>query len=353
MSAKTFTKLMLAIVACLGLNQLTAPAASAAPLTWTTVVDHAVPSSTNQLRSVALSNDENSIYIGYIQTTGGGRRVYQHDTSSPYGLLNTHVSGNDQPKAIATDDRGNVFVGNRISGNADSFIQSFSSSLSSISSTSAASPVIGGLAVHRIGNDYYAYAAYEGSGLIQRYNITNPLAMTLDTSFGTGGSFNISGGTDLRGIEIASDGTIYVASRDANRVWKVSSDLSSASFVTLNRAMDVAIYGNKLYATSYTGANSLIRSYNLSDLSFVENITISTLDGNPYTRGTAEGWSGIDIDSSGNIWLVDQQYSGSSTSTQDRLLLGASLAVPEPGTVALAGLAAFGFAGMRRRRLGA
>lgn len=342
------------LVALLSIGCLVMPT-NAATLTWTTVLDHEVPSSTNQLRAVALADDEESVYVGYIQMTGGNRRVFQHDTSSPYALLNTHLSGNDQPKGIATDDRGNVYIANRGSGTSSSFIQSFPANLSApISSTSFTSPVIGGIAVQRIGNSYYAYTVYESDGLIERYDVTNPAAMVLDTSFGNSGQYNIPGANNLRGIEVGPDGSLYVAARNDNSVYKVSSDLNSVETHTLTRPMDVAIFGSQLYVTSYYGTESLIRSLNMSDLSFVEDITITDLDGSPYSRGSSEGWSGIDIDSTGNIWLVDQQYSGSGTNTRDRLLLGASLAgapVPAPGTIALAGLAGVaGLAIVRRRR---
>lgn len=322
---------------------------TAATLTWTTVNDHAVPSSTNQLRAVALASDGQSVYTGFIQMTGGHRRVYRFDTSSPYSLLDTHVSGNDQPKGVATDDRGNVFVGNRISGSGDSFLQSFTSTLSPIATAPQVSPILGGLTVHKSGSNYYAYAVYEGSGLIQRYDVTDPSVMALDTSFGVGGSYSIPGAGDLRGVDVGPDGSIYVASRGDAKVYKVSSDLSTVTFAAVPRAMDVAIYGSRIYATSYNGSSSLIRALNRSDLSFVEDITITTLDGNPYTRGTAEGWSGIDIDANGNVWLADQQYSGSGTNTRDRLLMGSSLTIPEPSSFLLLALCSSVFVVRRRR----
>ncbi len=367
MSAKTFTKLALAIVACLGLNQLTAPAASAAPLTWTTVVD-TTSSSVNSLRSVALAQNtgNESIYIGYIQTSGN-RDVRQFGTSAPYSFLNSRdpVAGGDQPKAIATDDRGNVFVGNRISGTQNAIIKRHDSSLVFQDSLDASGNEFGGLATWKSGSDYYLYIARESGRQINRYNINDPTAPVLDASFGTGGTYTLpvinSTSGVLRGLTIGNDGTIFVTSRadsadggtTEGALHRISADLSSVISAVVPRAMDVALYGSNAYATSYNGSDSLIRSLDATTLNFVENITISTLDGNPYTRGSLEGWSGIDIGSDGRIWLVDQLYQTSGTAS-DRLLVGASLAaIPEPGTVALAGLAAFGLAGMRRRRLGA
>jgi hypothetical protein len=330
-----------------GLAAVIVSAGNAATLTWSTVTDTA-SGTTNQLRSVAVSDQagNDSVYIGYIQTSGN-RRVDRLNLNSPYSLLNTHPSAGDQPKGIATDDRGNVFIANRGSGTTSSRIQSFSSALAPNSTTTATTPVIGGLAIHENAGAYYAYAVYEAGGLIQRYNVTNPTAMTLDLSFGTGGSYIIPGGNNLRGIDVGADGTLYVAARTEGQVWKVSSDLTTVTSFPLNRAMDVALYGGNVYATSYDGANSFIRVISAANMAFIEDINIATLDGNPYSRGINEGWSGIDIDDAGNIWLADQHY-GSAGGTQDRLLLSSTLAVPEPASVAMI-VAAIGAIALRRR----
>ena len=322
---------------------------SAATLTWTTVTSSA-SSTTNQLRSVAVSDQvgNDSVYIGYIQTSGN-RRVNRLDTNSPYSVLNTHASGFDQPKGIVTDDRGNVFVSNRNSGTNTSRIQSFSASLATNSNTGTVGPVIGGLAIQEVAGTYYAYAVFEENGLIQRYNVTNPAAMVLDGTFGTGGSYNVPGATDLRGVEIGSDGSIYAASRGDAKVYKISSDLSTVTPAAVPRALDVALYNGNIYATSYNGASSLIRVIDAATMAFVEDITITTLDGNPYSRGSSEGFAGIDIDTSGNIWLADQHY-GSTGGVQDRLLLGASLAIPEPASLVSLGIGTI-FIVVRRRRL--
>jgi hypothetical protein len=331
----------------LALIALSATTLEAATLEWSTAHSQA-SSTTNQLRAVAVSDQpgNDSVYLGYIQTTGGNRRIERRDTAAPYSVLNSVMMG-DQPKGIATDDRGYVFSANRGSSTTSSYIQAWSSTLTPVvgGTTSFTSPVIGGIAVQKVGAVYYAYTVYESGGLVQRYDVTNPAAMTLDTSFGLAGSYIIPGGSNLRGIEVAADGTIYVAARTDGQVYRVSSDLMSVASFPLNRAMDVALEGSTLYATSYDGANSFIRVLDATNMAFVEDISISTLDGNPYSRGATEGFSGVDVDATGSLWLADQHY-GSAGGTQDRLLVGA---VPEPASALIAGLALVGLAIARRR----
>jgi hypothetical protein len=96
--------------------------------------------------------------------------------------------------------------------------------------------------------------------------------------------------------------------------------------------MDVKLYGGDAYVTSYNGASSLIRVFKASDLALQGDITVGSLDGNAYTRGALEGWGGIDIDSTGRIWVGDENYNASGT-TKDRLLVS-QVGVPEPGTAA-------------------
>jgi hypothetical protein len=343
----TFNRLLLPAFAAMLIGGI-ANVVPAATLTWTTATSQA-SGTTNQLRSVAVSDEpgNDSVYIGFIQTSGN-RRIDRRDTDSPYGVLNTHASSFDQPKGIVTDDRGNVFVSNRNSGTNTSRIQSFSSTLTPNSNTATTTPVIGGLAIQQVGATYYAYAVYESAGLIQRFDVTNPAAMTLDATFGTGGSYNIPLATDLRGVEVGDDGSIYAASRGDAMVYKVSSDLSTVTSAAVPRALDVALYNGNVYATSYNGVSSLIRVIDAATMNFVDDITISTLDGNPYSRAATEGFAGIDIDAGGNIWLADQHY-GSTGGTQDRLLVGSSL-VPEPTSLVLVSLGIASVFAARRRR---
>jgi hypothetical protein len=149
-------------------------------------------------------------------------------------------------------------------------------------------------------------------------------------------------------MEVADDGTLFVADRDNSKLFKISADLSTVTSVTVASAQDVALYEGKLYVSSYAGTASKIAVLNASDLSFVQDIDITTLDGSAYSRANSEGFAGIDIDSTGHLWLLDENYgSAPGGVVRDRLLV--SSAVPEPSTLGLLVLGGSALL-MRRRR---
>jgi hypothetical protein len=215
--------------------------------------------------------------------------------------------------------------------------------------TPAGTQRIGGMSVYKNGSTYYLYVAREAasSAVIERYNVTNTGSISLDTSFGVLGQYNVvtnlPTALNLTGLEVDSDGTIYATDRDIDKVFKISADLSTFSSVTLSKAMDVAMFGDKLYVSQYNGSSSSIGVLNKSDLSFVETLNTGIARDNV----TDSGYAGIDISASGKIYLVDQLYSNTpSTLFKDRILV--SSAVPEPTCASLLGLASL--AVLRRRR---
>lgn len=324
-----------------------ASSAFAAP-TWSLAHENPTGTSTTQMRSLAVerSAGEPSVYVGFIQTSNppAGRTVKRFDSAPGYAQMNERGPSTSQPKAIAADERGNVYIGYRLSGsNVSELVSANSTFASTLDVLGVGAPNIGGMGIQKSGANYYAYVSYEGGGLIQRYDVTDPANIALDTTWGSSGNYNLPVGSGvLRGVEVDSAGNLWVANRDDGKIYRVSADLTTVSSADVPRAFDVALFDGRAYVTSYNGAASLIRVLDQGSMSFVEDFsTVSS----GFVHGTREGHSGIDIGADGRIWLVDQDYATGSP-VRDRLLV--SSPIPAPAMAALFGIGGL-VAGRRRR----
>src|SRR4051812_6452317 len=97
--------------ACSCALSLLITSAAPAAITWSLETDFtgtSSPSSTaRSLRGLALSDDDTKLYGGFIQGTTSSA-VKRIDVSGTLVDASSTIASSRQPKAIATDDRGNV-----------------------------------------------------------------------------------------------------------------------------------------------------------------------------------------------------------------------------------------------------
>jgi hypothetical protein len=317
------------------------------------------------LRGLALSADGQDLYAGFIQGTtsaqirevssgvnaslignDGGSPTNSYGANAPYttGLV-AKVTTFNQPKGVATDDRGNVYATLNTGSNATSmgwviYNSTLSAQVASATSTDGTASQLSGIATAKLGGNYYVYVGWK-NGQIERWNVNDASSPVLDTSWGASGKISlktINVNAYLNGLTVETDGTIYVAgglqgtTSFGDSLIKIpaaaaaAADLSTASHVDVKggadglggfAAMDVALYGGQVYVTEYLQTNSTIAVFNESDLTSAGTITPpdTTLAGpsgkvSAYNSdgGTDSGFSGIDISSDGKIYVAEQLY---------------------------------------------
>jgi hypothetical protein len=349
---------------------MSAPVARAS-LTWTATADQ-TSTTTRSMRGIALDDAANNLYTTFLQGSGTAAvRSYGLAGDPPVatvgttvnvsGFIGTPPASGTQAEAVVVDDRGLVFAAivKDSSSDNNSKIAVFSPSLASTTliplnklTSGTTSETIGGIDFRLDGTTRQLYVSRfrSNTAYVERYVIGGTDAasttLTLDTTFNTTGVLNLQAALDvdakqLRGIDVANDGSIFIASREMGRVYKIGSDLSSLSSVVVSDAMDLALFGGSVYVTRYAGNSSEIAVLDAGDLS-AQGIIVPS-----FARGSDGGYAGIDIDSDGRLYVVDQFYGGTSSNLADRVLV--SSPIPEPTSLSL--LALGGLTLLRRRRI--
>jgi hypothetical protein len=313
-----------------------------AQVNWSLYVDHPAPATTRSLRGIALDPTAPRLYGSFIQgsSTSGVRR-YTTAGTTPVGTLAGFFgvtvqpfpsSDSHQAEAVVVDDRGWLYIASiKDSTSADNariyictedFGTSTMVALADIDFPGTTGETIGGIDVRNDGGNYQLYVTRFRSAsdapYVERYAVGGAdvatATLTLDTTFNGTGRYTVPGGSKLRGIDVAADGTMFVASRDLNRIWRIPASLAGYSFTTVTRAMDVALYGDYAYVTSYDGTNSAVIEFDAATLVATGRTFTAT---GTFPRATTEGYSGIDIDAAGRLYVCDQIYASNS----DRILV--------------------------------
>lgn len=315
-------------------------------------------SQSRSLRSFALSADDQQFAAGFINgsSTSGirvvnadsinaeliGNGFSSADALAPNPVYNVGVAGalgtgSQQPRGLATDDRGNVYA-----AFSSSSWKIYNSNLSSEYVSRSVGSAIYGISVVKSGGNYYAYLGYR-NGTIERHNVNDPLNPVLDTTWGASGAINLktyNSSAYINNLEVDADGTIFVAGGlsgspgNGNALIKVpAAAAQAANYATvtavtvgggasgtgLGGAMDVALYAGKVYITQYGELNSTISAFYKLDLSSAGNITpnitgligpsgLATITYPGELTPSDRGFAGIDISADGRIYVVEQLY---------------------------------------------
>ena len=246
-----------------------------------------------ELRGFTASQDGKYLYAGFLQNTRNVEKIDASngkflDTYTPV-ISEINLAEDRYPKGLATDDRGNLFVGltHAESGNNHKLTLSAVresdmeeiSHLTDIVSESGTNIGVNGITVVKQGDRYLCYVAvcYHHFS-IRCYDVTDPANISLYAGFGQNGVLE----TEFSPYYLAADtmGNIYATgTKDGTySVNKIAANGTLLKQILLNKAYSIVFQeGRLLVGSSAKDGKVTLLDTNLSKL---KEFTVSNLSGN-------------------------------------------------------------------------
>jgi len=265
---------------------------------------------------LALSPDEQYLYLSY--THPATQRLVRKIKLSETDPANNHAAvvaqldlGSGAPaKALATDDKGRVYLAR------PQKIWIYKSDLSAALHSIDGFTSCEGVAVTRENGKLVVYATDNTTRLLKRFELTEGAdeTITASTKAGLDGdgevlirdTINNLNAVSPRGLDVQSNGVIWVADVNAHRVFRFNPNGSSIASVGGNRAMDVAIdeARGEVYVSQYT-----LRKIKVFDLNgtfrrfMIPAVTNIDLDGETGSGAL----SSIDVASCQRVFVANEK----------------------------------------------
>jgi len=197
-------------------------------------------------RGLALSPDEQYLYLSY--NNPASRRLVRKIKLSESDPANNHASvvaqldlGTGAPaKALATDDKGRVYLARpqKIWIYKPDLSAALLHSIDGFTNCE-------GVAVTRESGKLVVYATDRTTRLLKRFELTEGAGYAITASTKTGldgdGEVRIIGAGSPCGLDIAGNGTAWIADVGKGKVYRINSAGSTVDSTAVRRAMDIAI----------------------------------------------------------------------------------------------------------------
>ncbi len=251
-------------------------------------------------RGLAISPDGQYLYAGY----NNGPEVRKLDlTETDFTDATVARTTASRGKAIAVDDQGRVYLAEGTS------IKIYDVDLSILLGTILGRTSVEGVAVIREDGDLALYATDRTDKTLTRWVLTESGSnITGATQAGLGGTGQlvVTGALNLRGVEVAPSGEIWMADYGANKVFRVNNDGTGLESVVLTKPMDIGFDDTQAFVTQYTARTITVLMQ--SDMSFVTVITPPWADLKLDSDGQSSGGalSGIAMGPGSSFYVANE-----------------------------------------------
>jgi DNA-binding beta-propeller fold protein YncE len=199
-------------------------------------------------RGLAISPDGKFLYAGYSHSynNAGEVRMISVDTVD-FDRASYAVVQGPMGKAIATDDKGRVYISDETS------ILVYDGGLHTRQLDIPAN-ACEGVAVTREGRDLVLYTSDREQGALNRkvlHEKDGAVVSATPNGFDGTGTLKIHGATDLRGLKVDPKGNCWIADLKGSKVWKVSHDGKTVTSASVNTPMDLAFDNGRVLVTRY------------------------------------------------------------------------------------------------------
>jgi hypothetical protein len=257
-------------------------------------------------RGLALSHDGRYLYAGY--NNGGGAHNYQvrkiDTTVADYNDATVAILQGFRGKGIATDDVGRVYLAEITT------ISIYDANLATSLFTISGLTQTEGVAVTRESGNLALYATDRTNKTLTRWTVSEggggSVTGVTKAGLDGDGEITVTGASNLRGVEVDPSGKIWMADINADKVFRVASDGTGLTSVSVTDAIDIAFDDTQAFVTQYT--QRTITVLKQSDISTVTALTPpwASLKLDPDGQSAGGALSGV-VKGSGSFLYVTNE----------------------------------------------